>query len=357
MPRFKRYEYDKMGARTMEQYNQDRPETIAIDTETEGFAWQAPAFCVTLTWRNGRGLVSSYLDLDYDDHGHRLAVIRSIMARAPRWVFHNAKFDLQKLLLAACIDREWIDSTTVEDTNIIHALLDENDRHGLKYLAGKYLGESTNEEKVLAKVRRKLKIKKDEGYHLLPRQVVVPYAMKDTEFTLRLYEMLRPKLPEDCVDLYDAEVKTAIALLDIEAAGIALDVPYLEATASEYGKRVMRLYMKLQTLGQDASQPVGQRAEFNPNSPKQITEAFARHGMTIQATDKATLGEIADHAANHLGAGKLARLLLDYRHDKKLHSTYLVGMLAEQRNGIIHPNFNLTLPRTGRMSSSAASNN
>lgn len=356
MPRFKRYEYDKMGARTMERFNQDRPETIAIDTETEGFAWEARAFCVTLTWRGPRGIVSAYLDLETDDHCSRLAVVRQILANTKVWVFHNAKFDLQKLLLEGCIEREWIDDARIEDTSIMHALIDENDRHSLKYLAGKVLGESTNEDKVLAKVRRKLKIKKDDGYHLLPRQVVVPYAMKDTEYTLKLYEVFMPYMAEQ-LKLYRAEVATAIALLDIEANGIGIDVPYLERAASEYGKKVMRGYMELQGLAHDAAVPEGERKVFNPNSPKQIIEAFERLGVTPGSTDKAALAEIAEQEGNMPGPAHLAKTLLEYRHNKKLHSTYLLGMLKEQRDGILHPNFNLTLPRTGRMSSSAATNN
>lgn len=343
MPRFKRYEYDRMAVRADKAFTLYRPNIVAIDTETSGFAWHDEAFCATLSWRDPlAGVKNFYLDLDFDDHGHRLAVLRHILDNAGVWIFHNAKFDLQKLALADALPDNWR-AKAIEDTAIMHALIDENDRHGLKYLAQKYLGASTNEEKVLAKVRRKLKIKKDEGYHLLPREVVVPYAMKDTEFTLRLWERLRKDLPGAMHDLYAAEVAVALALLDVEAQGIGLDVPYLKRTASEYGVRVMKLTKELQIL---AAPPNG--ATFNPNSPKQIMEAFERRGLIVSATDKATLKTIDD---------ALADTLLEYRNVKKMHATYLTGMLREQVDGVIHPNFNTTLPRTGRMSSSAASNN
>lgn len=349
MPLFKRYKYDAWAAFAHKRAQLVRPGRIAIDTETEGFAWGDKAFCVTITWRNGLGeLESYYIDLDFDESGTRREIVKTILELGCVWVFHNAKFDLQKLGLMGCLPNDWRRTKTIEDTNIIHALLDENDRHGLKYLAGKLLGETTNEDKILAKVRRKLKIKKDDGYHLLPREVVAPYALKDTEFTLRLFELLRPKLPEDLVDLYDAEINTSLALLDIEANGIALDIPYLETTTSEYGVKLMRLDIQLQKLAVDQSVPKGERKVFNPNSVPQIKEAFARRGITLEGTDKATLATVDD---------ELASVLLEYRSVKKLHGTYLTGMLSEQVDGIIHPNFNLTLPRTGRMSSSAASNN
>lgn len=343
MPRFKRYEYGTMSDRASLEYHRYAPNIIAIDTETSGFAFHDEAFCATLSWRDPiAGVKNFYLDLEYDTDGRRHNMLRDLLGKANVWVFHNAKFDLQKLDLAGCLPGGW-KSKTVEDTAIMHALIDENDRHGLKYLAGKYLGASTNEEKVLAKVRRKLKIKKDEGYHLLPREVVVPYAMKDTEFTLRLWEKLKKSLPLELEPLYRDEVAVALALLDVEAQGIGLDVPYLERTASEYGVKVMRLTKDLQTL---ADPPNG--ATFNPNSPKQIMEAFERRGIVLEATDKATLRTVDD---------ELASTLLEYRNVKKMHATYLTGMLKEQVDGVIHPNFNTTLPRTGRMSSSAASNN
>lgn len=357
MPTFKRYKYDEWAAFAHQRAQLSRPNRIAIDTETEGFAWGDKAFCVTITWRNpATELESYYLDLDFDESGTRRHIVKQLLAEADVWVFHNAKFDLQKLDLMGCLPDDWRRTKTIEDTNIIHALLDENDRHGLKYLAGKLLGETTNEDKILAKVRRKLKIKKDDGYHLLPRCIVAPYALKDTEFTLRLFELLRPKLPEDLVELYDAEIQTALALLDIEANGIALDIPYLEKTTSEYGVKLMKLDIQLQKLAVDQSVPKGERKVFNPNSVPQIKEAFERMGAPIEATDKAALQAVIDYPGAH--AGKLlAKTLLEYRSVKKLHGTYLTGMLAEQVDGIIHPNFNLTLPRTGRMSSSAASNN
>lgn len=345
MPRFKRYDYGAMAERAADHMETLQPAEVAVDTETSGFGFYDAAFCATMSWRDASGgIYSCYLDLDDDDHGHRLACLQEMLRIPRKLIFHNAKFDLQKLILADALpDAEY--GADIEDTATLHALLDENDRHGLKYLAQKILGENTNEEAVLAKVRRKLKIKKDEGYHLLPREVVVPYAMKDTEFTLRLYEKLRPQLPEDLEALYRQEIEVSLALLEVESHGIGLDLDYLRDITSKYGVKEMKLAERLRKLGHDPENP---EKVFNPNSPQQITAAFERRGITIAATDKATLGKLDDD---------LAATLLDYRHIKKMHSTYMVGMLKEQQNGIIHPNFNTTLPRTGRMSSSAASNN
>jgi DNA polymerase I-like protein with 3'-5' exonuclease and polymerase domains len=350
MPRWKGYKYEPMATAALLRANKDTPHTVAIDTETSGFGWYDEPFCATITWLDDEDeLQSFYIDLEGDGWNHRAELLKTIIGGAERWVFHNAKFDLQKLAMADALPGHWKLNHLIEDTATIYALINENDTKRLKYLANKILGESTNEEEVLKKVRRKLKLKKDDGYHLLPRNVVLPYALKDTEFTLRLYNTLRPRLPEDMDDLYLFEIGLELDLLEIEGHGIGLDIPYLTKTASEYGVKVMK--------GQAALVKLTGKADFNANSPKQITEAFAEQfGVELTSTDKETMQGIIDYKGAHKGKA-LAKALLEYRSDKKLHSTYLLAMLAEQRDGIIHPNFNLTTPRTGRMSSGQATNN
>lgn len=343
MPRFKKYKYGEWAIVSHQRAAAHRPHIVAVDTETSGFGWWDEAFCVTMTWpaRAEGGLYSAYFDLEADESGTRRHIVKQILKATPTWVFHNAKFDLQKLEMAGCLPDNWRDNTTIEDTATMAALIDENRRKGLKYLGQVLLGDTTNEEKVLAKVRRKLKIKKDDGYHLIPREFVVPYALKDTELTLRLFQYLRTRLPEDMQQLYRDEIELELCLLPIEGHGIGLDIPYLSRTTSEHGVLLMKLDGKLKELtGNDT---------FNSNSPKQILEAFAMRGVTLLKTDKEALGERPDD--------ELAQTILEYRRIKKLYSTYLVGMLDEQRDGVIHPNFNLTTPRTGRMSSGAATNN
>jgi len=337
LPRLREFRWDSWADWAAQNARGD----LAIDTETSGVGFYDEPFCATVTWRDADGgLQSAYISLEGEGRERRIGVLREILRYADRWIFHNAKFDLQKLELVGVLSEGW-NGRLIEDTATIYALLDENDRKGLKYLAEKILGESTNEDKALAAVRRKLKLKKADGYQHIPREFIVPYALKDTEFTLRLFERLWPKLEtRDLMELYRSEIDLTLALLEIEAQGFALDVPYLEATASEYGARVMKGWRQIVKLTGNE--------ELNPNSPAQIAAAFEARGIRLESTAKAELSKLDD---------ELATSLLQYRSDSKLHKTYLTAMLADQRGGLIHPNFNTTLPRTGRMSSSAASNN
>lgn len=312
------------------------PDYVAVDTETTGLGFYDEPFCATISHRPYPDEIESvYISFEGEERAQNIAFMRGLLDTFPVWVMHNAKFDLQKLRLIGALPERW---GQIEDTQVIAALIDENQRKGLKHLARTVLGEETDEEEVLKKVRRKLGLKKEDGYFHIPRDVLKPYALKDTEFTLRLFETLKPKLPEDVHEAYAREIEVTLVLLDMEANGIALDVPYLERTTSEYGARVMAGWNKVVEI---TGKP-----DLNPQSPKQLLEAFADLGLGMVSTAESALKESGD---------PLSLALLQYRSDKKMHTTYLKALLTEQLDGVVHPWFNVIQARTGRMSSSSAS--
>lgn len=314
-------------------WDSHRPKYVAVDTETEGVAFWDRPFCVTVAWRYDGYHYSHYLELGQDGVND---VVKHIIANSEYLVFHNAKFDLQKLILAGLMAAEGRSPHSVHDTEALAHLLDEHRVKRLKVLAREILGETTDEEEVIRAARRKEKLRKEDGYHRLPREVIVPYALKDAEFTIRLFEELYPQLTkvDDLSRLYAMEQELTFVLLGMESAGMALDVEYVETTAREYNNQALKQELLIRDMTGDE--------EFNPNSPKQITEAFERMGLCLEATDKATLKSV-EHP--------LAQAILELRTLRKMHGTYLKPMLSEQRDGIIHPSFRQHGTRTGRMSS------
>jgi DNA polymerase I-like protein with 3'-5' exonuclease and polymerase domains len=118
---------------------------------------------------------------------------------------------------------------------------------------------------------------------------------------------------------------------------MGVKVEYVEEAAREYASKALALEM-------DIRDRVGSES-FNPNSPKQLTEAFAAIGIDLESTDKATLAGLDD---------PLAQQILELRTLKKIHGTYLKAILDEQRGGILHPSYRQHGTRTGRMSSGEA---
>lgn len=301
---------------------------ISVDTETTGLEWHDTAFLATLAC--GDPPVGTYFNpAQYD-------LLREEMLAAEKWVFHNAKFDLQKLLLAGVILRDEITPDRFEDTEGLAHLLDEHRPKGLKSLARTVLGLETDEDETLKRVRKELKLKKADGYEVLPRDVLIPYAIKDAEFTLSLYLALYPQLLqyEDLCGLYAMEKEITLVLLDMESAGMALDLPYLEETAKAYAKDAVMTELDIRDMTGDE--------DFNPNSPKQVIEAFEKRGISLEKTDKDTLALVED---------PLAERIVYLRGVRKIHGTYLSALLEEQRGGMVHPNFRQYRPITGRFSS------
>jgi DNA polymerase I-like protein with 3'-5' exonuclease and polymerase domains len=366
VPRFREFKWNSWARWARDEIMRDAPEVIAVDTETSGVAFYDEPFAATLTWRGVDGaLRNAYFELASPLDGgvdHNLLtreLLQQILRHVPTWVMHNAKFDLQKLLLVGAITWDDVREHRIEDTQTMAHLLNENRPKALKKLAVSVLGwddtveveiksgpnkgqkrRVPREEHHLAAVRRKLKLKKEDGYHLLPREALVPYALRDTDFTLLLYEELRPQLERqdaDLQNLYEREMQLKLVLLRMIERGMGVDCEYLREKTSEYGVRVMRAWQRVVDLTGNA--------DLNPQSPKQLIEAFAKRGVVLESTAEHVLRELDDD---------LARAIIEYRSDKKMHTTYLVALLAEQRDGVVHPWFNEDGARTGRMSSSSA---
>lgn len=309
---------------------------VALDCETTGVTWDDTAFLASTAERTEAGIDGRYWNLPADQQA------LTEYLDDVRIVFHNAKFDLQKFIAGNVLVRDSISPDRIEDTEALAHLLNEHQVKKLKSLVREHLGETTDEEervreakKAVAK-ERKLKLG-EISYDMLPREVVVPYAIKDAEFTLRLYELFKPQLEQydDLSQLYSDEMELCLVLLDMEAQTMKLDVAYLDAKTKEYASAGLLQELEIRDM-------VGEES-FNPNSPKQILEAFANIGVDLKATDKVALREV-EHP---LGAA-----IVELRRIRKMHGTYLVGLQTERRGGeYVHLNFRQHGPKTGRMAS------
>ena len=306
---------------------------LAIDTETTGVNWHDDAFMISIATEEKTSVLDKR---EWSDHDWWtiMGEVWSELDSADKIIMHNAKFDIQKLCrLGMPLD---VFEGKFEDTQAIAHLLDEHQSTGLKFLAQKYLDETTDEDSVLKAWRRENKMKKEDGYEPIPGHILGPYAAKDAEFTLRLYELLMPHLPEELHELYETEKALTMALLGVEARGMQVDRDYVNNKRKEYGDRIYKLKSR---IGEIAGE------EFNPQSHQQVLTALKERGLVVSSTSKESLAGLDD---------ELAQLILELREANKIKSTYFDAMHEETRSGILHPNFRQHGTRTGRMSSGAA---
>lgn len=314
---------------------------LAIDTETTGVDWHDEAFMISIAYRVAQDdrLVTHVYDKRENRHGwdKDLEEVEHYLNAADKIIMHHAKFDIQKLIRLG-IPSSTFSLDKIHDTQALAHLIDEQSSSALKNLAKTILGEETDEAEVLRKVRRELKVKKEDGYYPIPYDVLAPYAAKDAEYTLRLFEILYPQVEKrGLLGMYQMEMELTLVLLAIEAYGMRVDREYVTSKRREYGDEIYHIQKCIREMTSE---------DFNPNSPKQIIEAFKARGITLEATDKATLESVEDD---------LAKAIVKLREVNKIKSTYLDAMDTESaRDGKLHPHFRQHGTRTGRMSSGAA---
>lgn len=322
---------------TLELFLADAPDEFSLDTETTGSTWDDSAFMVSYAWESDE-LRSGYIDLR--DHASLwIQMLSYIQLVDPNLIFHNAKFDLHMLGFYPKSPKKF------DDTCLMIYLLDEHHAKGLKKAAEIILGETTDEATILKEEKKKLKLKTADGYHLLPVDVVAPYAKKDAEFTFQLYTKLSNALEKvpTVKTVYLLEKQLILDVCDIEKQGLAIDEDYIKNKIRTLGDRVVKIEKRIELI---VNKPVGSGlTDFNPRSPKQVLDIFASMGYALTGTGVAELKLV-----NH----ELATLIVEMRQLNKLISTYLMPMLKEAVNKIVHPNFNLATTVTKRFSSSAA---
>ncbi|MFM7718662.1 MAG: DNA polymerase I [Actinomycetota bacterium] len=147
--------------------------------------------------------------------------------------------------------------------------------------------------------------------------------------------------------LADVELPLSGVLGAMQAAGIALDVPYLEDMASDVRGR-------MDALRAEVFRHAGE--EFNLNSPPQLRAIlYEKLGLSPgKRTPKGQLSTDASVLEKLRDAHPIVDALLSWRELDKLHSTYLDALprQVDPRDGRVHTTFNQTGAATGRISSS-----
>ena len=232
------------------------------------------------------------------------------------------------------------------DTMIAHYLLQPELRHNMDYMAEVYLNYKTiHIEELIGP-----KGKQQANMRDLPPGEIYEYAAEDADITLRLKNVLEPKLKEVNAErlFWDIEMPLVNVLADMELTGVRLDTKALQETSQGLGKR-------LEELEQRIYQQAGH--SFNIASPKQVGDVLFDEMKLVEKPRKTKKGQFvtSEEVLQQLrGKAPIVADILDYRGLRKLLSTYIEALpkLVNPRTGHIHTSFNQTITATGRLSSS-----
>jgi len=258
-----------------------------------------------------------------------------------RKVGHHLKYD-RNVLLNHGIRLRGI----AYDTMLESYLLDSTaSRHDLDSLCQKYLAHTNIKfEDVAGKGARQV------TFDQVVLEQATPYAAEDADMTLRLHQLLWPRLAAQAslkTLFEDLELPLLGVLADMERNGVRVDVEMLAQQSRELAER-------MQEVEQEAHQLAGE--PFNLGSPKQIQAIlYDKQQLPVLAKTPKGAPSTAEPVLQELALQyPLPRLILDYRSLSKLKSTYTDKLPGQvnPRTGRVHTSYHQAVAATGRLSSS-----
>lgn len=319
---------------------------VALDTETTSLeAMQARLVGISLSVEPGRAC--------YIPVGHRGTDAQGqldkegVLARMKPWLeddrstklLHHAKYDTHVFA------NEGVDLRGVSDDTMLQSYVLESHRGvGLEELCQRYLGlKGVSYEDICGKGAHQI------GFDQVDLERATQYACEDADFTLRLHQVLRPKVRQEpkLEYIYELEMQTSRVLFEIERTGVGID-------SAELGRQSHVLGQELLSLEQRAYELAGQ--PFNLNSPKQLGEIlFGKMQLPVvrktaggaPSTDEEVLTKLAEDYP-------LPKVLLEYRGLAKLKSTYTdkLPKMVNPSTGRVHTHYSQASVITGRLASS-----
>jgi DNA polymerase-1 len=165
----------------------------------------------------------------------------------------------------------------------------------------------------------------------------------------RLFKELAPRVEQETPRPYqEIELPLSPVLVEMELAGLRIDVSVLERMSVEMGTQLDELTRRICQIAD---------CDFNINSPRQLGEILfdklnlPRPRKLRKSGQYSTAVEILEELAEQ---HELPRLVLEYRQLAKFKSTYIdvIPKLMDSRTGRLHTSFHQAAASTGRLSSS-----
>ena len=331
---------------------------VAIDTETTAlYPKNGYVLGISLSWKEHQGIYidSNCITEDVEELMQKLISEKTM-------VFHNAKFDMKMLEYHFSFEFDkW------EDSMLLHYLLNENESHGLKYLAMRYttmgdyeapLDEFKNSYCKAHKVK-----KSDFTYDLIPPDILADYAAKDTDATIRLFNKFWPIVSKAKGTLWkaynDILKPSTLFLKDCEMNGVPFRTTKLVQVREELEDELFSLNNKLYKFKEVGMVEKVLGGKFNPNSTAQLAKLFfdvlglpviSKTATGAPSTDANVLQELSE-------MHDIPKIVSKIRKLTKIKNTYIDKVIANlDGDGKLRTNFNLTTTTSGRLSSSGKLN-
>ncbi|MFT8736606.1 MAG: DNA polymerase I [Zymomonas mobilis] len=323
---------------------------VAVDTETDNLdATQATLVGVSLSTKAGK---ACYIPCGHGGHDlldqapEQMALSVLIEKLKPVLedpsilkIGQNIKYDM------IVLSRYGISIAPFDDTMLLSYDLDAGRHgHGMDELSVLYFDHQPISFKSVCGTG-----KSAITFNHVPIPEATRYAAEDADITLRLWQLLKPRLSTDHVTRVYENVDRPLApvIARMEQRGITVDSVALRRLSSRFANDIGRLEEEIYALA---------NTRFLISSPKQLGEVLFG-SMGLKGGKKSKTGQWSTNVTEleRLSADgeKIAVKILEWRQLSKLKSTYsdaLIGKINPE-TGRVHTSFSLTGAQTGRLSS------
>ncbi len=359
---------------------------IAFDLETTGFNWwkDDKIIGISLCCKEKEAYYIPWCYYEAFNWGHDWSIVKQnikdlLESPIPK-IAHNGKFDIKFLK----VEGIQVNNFNV-DTLLLHYMLnEERGTHDLKKCTSQFIPDMAGYEEELQAFVKGIP-RKDRNYGTLRLDVLYWYAAADADCTFRLKHIFVDMLEQEENRLqklygrggikklfFDLVMPLQEALCETEFIGVKVDLAYIKKLTVKYKDKLLQLENSINKKFGD----------FNIKSPKQLgyklfTElklpVLKTTGINIcsdpncsgqgknkvicpkckksmiprPSTDEEVLKELAKKTQHELPI-----LLLQYRADAKILSTYLEGLQPLiDKNDRVHTTYLVAGTTTGRLSS------
>jgi len=250
----------------------------------------------------------------------------------------NIKYD------AVVLSRHGIDVAPIDDTMLLSFVLEGGMHgHGMDELSELHL-----DHKPIAYSEVTGKGKSQISFAEVELEKARDYAAEDADVTLRLWQILKPRLvQEKLTTVYETVERPLVPILSqMEQAGIKADPDVLRRLSNDFGLRIADLEEAVQ---KEAGHT------FNVGSPKQLGEVLfdelgLKGGKKTKTGAYSTNSDVLEPLRDQ---HPIVAKVLDWRMLSKLKSTYTDSLMENinPKTGRVHTSYMMTGAQTGRLSS------
>lgn len=254
-----------------------------------------------------------------------------------RIIGQNLKFDLTVLARLGITTRQ-----PIYDTMLASYILRPEGAHDMDSLAMQLLGYRPIPISSLIGSGRDQRTMAD-----VPVEQVAEYAAEDADVTLQLAHALRSEIARTGQDalLEDVEFPLVHVLVDMERAGIRIDVDALAEISREMEGQIVDVVLRIHDHAGES---------FNIASTRQLGAVlFDKLGLPAGKKTKTGYSTDVSVLESLVGVHPIIEDILLYRQLTKLKSTYVDALpkLVHPATGRVHSSFNQAVAATGRLSS------